>query len=334
MEKLAKTCARALDFIKRHDNFLVTAHINADGDAYGAALAIAYFLKLQKKQYEIIFHDQTRDEKYDFLWGWEKIQPYDQSMQRNFGAAIVVDVPSKARIGDPAAFLPEPAHCLKIDHHPIEEEFSDFHLVDTAASSTCQLVYEIVIRSGIELDYDFANLLFTGIMYDTGRFSFSNTRQRDFEIAAHLASFGVSSNQIASRLFFSNTLEALKIVGYGLENMQSRLDGRVCVIFLPYKIMRDAQHLDIDELTNYSLAVKGVEVGIFVRQVEPNFTKVSFRSKGRVDVNQVARKFGGGGHVHAAGCRTSVAPEVIIEQIVAEIHHQLEVARPAKLVGG
>ncbi len=332
MEKLAKTCARVLDFIKWRDNFVVTAHINADGDAYGAALAIAYFLKQQGKKFEVIFHDQQKDKKYEFLWGWNEIQTYDQVLKRNFDAAIVVDVPSKARIGDPADLLPAAEHCLKIDHHPIEEDFSEYHLVDTAASSTCQLVYEIIIRSGIQLDYDLATLLFVGIMYDTGRFSFSNTRQRDFEIAAHLVSYGVSSNQIAARLFFSNTFEALKVVGYGLKTMQSRLDGQVCVIFLPYEVMREARDLDIDELTNYSLAVKGVEVGIFVRQIEPNFTKVSFRSKGKVDVNQVARKFGGGGHVHAAGCRTSTAPEVIIDQIVAEIHRQLAPQETVKLV--
>ncbi|RMH83808.1 MAG: hypothetical protein D6681_16730 [Calditrichaeota bacterium] len=314
---------KILRFMCEQDNFLVTTHLNADGDAYGSALAVAYFLEAKGKKYHVVFHDQEREEKYSYLWGWDKILSYTNPWPHRYDAAIVVDVPTKARIGDPAALLPEPNVCVKIDHHPMEEDFSQYNLVDVAASSTCQLVYEILVRSDIPFDVHLSSLLFSGIMYDTGRFSFSNTNQRDFEIAADLVSHGTKPNVIANHLFFSHNIESLRTIGMGLANMEAYLEGKVCVIYLPLEVMQNARHLDLEELANYSLAVKGVEVGLFIREAEPNFVKVSFRSKGNVDVNRVARVFGGGGHVHAAGCRASGDPLELKERIIAEIARQL-----------
>ncbi|MCB0261834.1 MAG: hypothetical protein KDH98_01670, partial [Calditrichaeota bacterium] len=121
----------------------------------------------------------------------------------------------------------------------------------------------------------------------------------------------------------SNTFDALKIVGYGLANMQSHLNGQLCIIYLPLEIMQQAKGEDIDELANYSLSIRGVEVGLYVRHAASDLTKISFRSKGKVDVNKVARMFGGGGHVHAAGCRISTGPEDVLPKIISEIERQL-----------
>ncbi len=197
------------------------------------------------------------------------------------------------------------------------------NLVDTEVSSTCHLAYEVISRSGISFTNDLANLLFSGIMYDTGRFSFSNTGQRDFEIAAELVPYGVKPNEIANHLFFSNTFHSLKVIGYGLANMETHLNGKVCIIYLPLNVIQEHDELDIDELANYSLALRGVEVGLFIRGAEPDFIKISFRSKGRVDVNNVARVFGGGGHLHAAGCRTSANYDELKERLLNEIEKQL-----------
>ncbi len=327
MNNIDKPCSQILNFIKERDDFIITTHLSADGDAYGAALAMAFLLDKLGKTYEIVFHDQEKQEKYKYMWGWEKILHFSRNWPKVYSSGIVVDVPSKTRIGDPAELLPQPESCVKIDHHPVEENFSNYNLVETAASSTCQLIYEIILKSGIPFNYDVANLLLSGIMYDTGRFSFSNTNKRDFEIAAHLLSFDVNPNIVASHLFFNNDFDSMKTIGYGLANMKSPLNGKVCLIYLPLDIMQLADQLDIEELANYSLAVEGVEVGLFIRQPEPDFIKVSFRSKGLVDVNKVARFFGGGGHIHAAGCRVRGKSEEIIQQIIEKIDDQLKASR-------
>lgn len=323
MEKVTDTYEEILEFLSENDDFLLTTHLSADGDAYGSMLAMAYLLEMWGKKYEMIIHDREKEEKYSYLWGWEKIRVYHKDYRRSYQAAVVLDVPSRSRIGDPEALLPLPEKCLKIDHHPVEEDFTRYSLVDTCASSTCQLVYEILTRGNVELDRNLSDLLLSGIMYDTGRFSFSNTNQRDFEIAADLVSYGSQPHQIATNLFFNNNFQSLKILGYGLSNIESHLDGKVCVIYLPTEILRQADQVDMEDLTNYSIAIKGVEVGLFIRQPEPGLIKVSFRSRGRVDVNKVARSFGGGGHIHAAGCRVSGDPEEIKDKIIGEIKAQL-----------
>lgn len=312
-----------LDFIGARNNFLITAHLSADGDAYGAALAMAYLVEKMGKHYQVVFHDQEKDAKYAFLRGYDDILSYRPELKGAYEAAIVVDVPSLGRIGDPAALLPAREHCLKIDHHPIEEDFAALNMVDVDASSTCQMVYDIIVHSGIPLSEEVATLLFSGIMYDTGRFSFSNTNARDFKAAAHLLEYGVKPNRVANHLFFSNTFESLKVIGYGLSNMERFLDGRVVVISLSGDIMAENSRLDVDDLANYSLAMQGVEVGLFIREAGPQLTKVSFRSRGRVDVNRIARRFGGGGHIHAAGCRSTLGATQLKEQIVLAIAEAL-----------
>jgi len=310
-------------FINDADNFLITAHMNADGDAYASMLAMAYCLEYLNKKYHIVIHDEKIEDKYSFMWGFDQIQSFATFRGDKIEAAIVLDVPSRNRIGDPAKLLPSPENCVKIDHHPYEEDFSRYNLVKTEASSTSQLVYELVEYAGIPLSDELANLLFAGIMYDTGRFSFSNTSQRDFQIAAELLACQVKPSEIANRLFFDNSFQSMKTIGYGLANMESFLDGKLAIIFLPLHIMQQNHHTEIEELANYSVAIKDVEVGLFVREIKPGFFKVSFRSKGRANVNQIARAFGGGGHMHAAGCRYEGNFEELKEKLIQEVERHL-----------
>ncbi len=313
-----------LDFLLSANDYLISTHINADGDAYASVLSMAYFLEKLDKKYQIIIEDQKLDSKYQFLWGFDKIQSYSDKVYTQFGAAVILDVPNLKRLGKPSKFLPSADYCVQIDHHPLEEKFAKYSFVDANASSTSLLVYELISKSNVEITSELANLLFTGIMYDTGRFSFSNTTQRDFEVAAELLKKDVSPSEVSNHLFFNNSFEAMKIVGYGLANMQSFLDGRVCIIHIPRHIMNEDYNSEIEELTNFSIAIKDVEVGLFIREVKPNFFKVSFRSKGRVNVNSIAKIFGGGGHIHAAGCRYEGDFQKLCDKLIKEIEKQLK----------
>jgi phosphoesterase RecJ-like protein len=328
---MEKVISEIQEFISSHDNYLLTTHQNADGDAYASVLSMAYYLRQLGKTYQIVIHDQDKDTKYQYLWGWDKITSYPlnqagaaKELGTKFDCAIILDVPSKSRIGNPSELLPPPENCIKIDHHPEEEKISHINLVDTSASSTCQLIYEVFERANIKFDFDLANLIFCGIMYDTGRFSFSNTRQRDFEIGAHLLQFGVKPHDVANRLFFSSSFESMRIIGIGLSEMEVHLDGKLCIIFLPLSVMQNNNHSEIEELANYSVAIKGSEVGLFIRETKPKFFKVSFRSRGTVNVNKVAKTLGGGGHEHAAGCRYEGEYNDLKQKLISEVGKQLK----------
>ena len=314
-----------MDFIKRHDHFLLSGHINADGDAIAAVLAMQMFLQKLGKTAHAVFSDKKLDSRFDYLKNFERIINYDpqNGFTKKIESAIILDVPGYKRLGDVAKLLPSKQNVVKIDHHPSEDIMGEIDWVDEQASSTTSMIFEILDLSGLTIDIELAKAVFTGIVYDTGRFSFSNTTARDFYIAAQMVQTGVKPSEITNRVFFENSFTALKTIGKGLASLENYLDGAVNVIYLDADDMSKNDQSEIEELANYSVAIRGGEVGLFIREIEPNFHKVSFRSHGKVDVNVVAKAFDGGGHARAAGCRIRGSKNEIIQRILEEIRKQL-----------
>jgi len=326
-QKIAK---QILDFIRSRNNFLLSAHINSDGDAIASVIAVGLILEKLEKDYVMILHDQNIDTKYRFLKNWDRIisfsEDLDLSSQLPGGkieSAIILDVPGIKRLGDVASLLPGKENIIKIDHHPIEDIFGFDDWSNEEASSTTAMVYEIAEVSDLEIDLELAKAIYTGIVYDTGRFSFSNTTARDLAISARMVEIGVRPDQIVNDIFFENSFSALKIIGKGLYSLESHLDGAVNVVYLNFDDLQNGNQSEIEELANYSVAIKGGKIGLFIREVKPAFHKVSFRSKCHVDVNTVAKAFNGGGHSRAAGCRVDGSKAEILPKILEEIKKQL-----------
>lgn len=317
--KHIENAKQILQFIESNDNFLVSAHVNADGDAIASIIVIGLLLKQLHKNYYMILHDQRIDTKFDYLKDFDKIIHFDANKKYNIDSAIILDVPGTHRLGDVAELLPDRSKIAKIDHHPPEDKFAAINMADEKASSTTQLIYEVLELSEIELNKEFAGAIYTGIVYDTGRFSFSNTTARDMHICGKMIALGIDPAEINNRIFFENSFLALRTIGKGLANLESYFDGTVNIIYLDYEAMNTNQQGEIEELANYSVAIRGGQVGLFIREVKPNFHKVSFRAKGEIDVNLVAKAFNGGGHVRASGCRIEGTKEEVIEKVLLEL---------------
>ena len=325
-----ETALEILAFIEKHDHFLLSAHINADGDAYASMIAVHLLLTALQKKSVMILTDTKTAPRYDFLKYFNKILHYSDKLDSSFffpdgkiGAAIILDVPSYHRLGEVRRLLPESQQVVKIDHHPVEDTFGGIDWVDTEASSTTSMVYELFIQSGISIDLDMARALYTGILYDTGRFSYSNTTARDYSIAAEMLKIGVRPSEIAGRIFFENSFEALKTIGKGLFSLERHLDGLVNSIYLSRDDLNAQDPSEIEELANLSVSIKGGDTGLFIREIKPDFHKISLRSKNKIDVNQVAKVFDGGGHKRAAGCRIAGKRQYVITALLAEIQKQL-----------
>lgn len=314
-----------VDFISAHDDYLLSAHINADGDAIASVIAVHMLLDAMGKRSVMVFTDQTLDSRFDYLKHFENILPYKPGMSLPFTikSAMLLDVPGYSRLGACKALLPEKSGIVKIDHHPTEDIMGTIEWADEQASSTTSLVYEVIEQVGIPIDFELARAVFTGIVYDTGRFSFSNTTARDFEICARMVEKGIKVEEITNRIFFENSFQALKTIGKGLYSLENYLDGAVNVIYLDLEDMKHNNHNEIEELANYSVAIRGGKIGLFIREIKPNVHKVSFRSKCHVDVNRVAKAFDGGGHTRAAGCRVDGPKDEVIAKIITEISRQL-----------
>jgi len=314
---------KVLKFLKENDHFLVSAHLNADGDAIASVIAIGLLLEKMKKKYYMVFHDEQVDTRFKYLKNFDKIYNYDFSLRLPIRSAIILDSPGTKRIGKVAKLLPDNSQIVKIDHHPVEGDFAAVNLVDEGASSATQLVFEVIELSKIDYDIDLAEAIYTGIVYDTGRFSFSNTTARDMYICGKMIDIGVKPAKINDRIFFENSFEAIRTIGKGLAEMVNFIDGAVNVIYLDHQTMSQNQSGEIEELANYSVAIRGGKVGVFIREIRPRFHKISLRSKDEVNVNIIAKKFQGGGHTRAAGCRLEGTREEVIEKIVKEIEKQL-----------
>jgi phosphoesterase RecJ-like protein len=275
------------------------------------------------KKYYMILHDTEIDKRFAYLKNFKRIMTYNFALDLQIKAAIILDAPGVQRLGKVAKLLPNRSQIVKIDHHPEEDDFAVISMAFEDASSTTQLVYEIIDQAKLNIDFDLAQAIYTGIVYDTGRFSFSNTTSRDMYICGKMIDCGVEPSKINDRIFFENSFEAIRTIGKGLAKLEHHLNGTVNVIYLDNSIMSLNHHGEIEELANYSVAIRGGKVGMFIREIRPKFHKVSLRAKEDIDVNRVAKKFNGGGHIRAAGCRIEGSKDEVIDKLLAEIKKQL-----------
>lgn len=287
----------------------MSCHINADGDAIGSLLAMGSILKRLKKKYWMVMHDNSPDPKFKFLKDFDKILNYQEEEARNwnFDSAVILDTADLDRLGDVKKLLKreEKMPILNIDHHISNTNFGTINLVDQKASSTCELIYLITKNiENFKIDKSLAYQIYTGIIYDTGRFSFSNTTTKSMEICAEMLKKGVDCHEVSKHIYFEKSFESIQLLGLGLKSMELYLNGKVGLIAFEKRRLSKNQNsdIDLDNLVNYATAVKGVEVGILLREEEEGRFRVSLRSKDRVDVNKIAKVFNGGGHFKAAGC--------------------------------
>ncbi len=305
MTKAAKkTYREIIKSIADAESVLVTSHMGPDGDSIGSQLALARYIKDQGKEVTIINHGSIPG-TYKFLPDMELIiKPNEAGKKDNFDLAIILECPDTQRTGDVADMIGNGTKLINIDHHPDNTDFGDINLVDTGAAAVAEILADIFLEAGYEIDNDTAVLLYTAILTDTGRFRFESTTQRTREIAGKLIEAGANPRQICDNIYYSYSEKVLKLTGKVLSRVRLFENGKVCLISLDRKLLEDNGYslTDTEGMTEYTLYLRGVTVGAMLREIEDNITKVSLRSRGNIDVSEVAHKYGGGGHFNAAGC--------------------------------
>jgi bifunctional oligoribonuclease and PAP phosphatase NrnA len=316
-------------FLEDGEEFTLTSHVNSDGDGIGGCLALGGLLRQMGKRTFVLL-PEAPDTRYDFLDGWETVRQVEGPPFPQLGHVIVIDCPSLARIGPVEACLSSGSRILNIDHHPDNRRFGQANWVSAAASSSSELVYHLAAGMGLEIDAVAATQIYTGMLFDTGGFRFSLTTPTTLEVAAALAHRGIRLHDIADRVFGNKNFSEVKQLGKAIESLALHLDGRVAAMQLGYEDLRTGEP---EEVVNYGLLVKGVEVAILLREHEPNQHRVSLRSRDGVDVSRIAARFGGGGHARAAGCRLAGRREDVEGELLAAIAKDLP-ARSPEIRGG
>ena len=306
-------------FIEAADDFLLTTHVNSDTDGLGACMAWVHLLKGLGKRADIGLPEPPADQ-CSFLAGWDGVRHFADLDLTRYHCAIVADCPSLDRIGPVRPGLRPDIRLLNIDHHQDNECFGAVNIVEEV-SSTCELLYHLAIGLGYEIDAVAAAQLYAGILFDTGGFRFSLTTATTFEVAADLVRRGARLDAIAQDVFGNKSFGSVKQRGYAIDSLVLRLGGQVAVLHLDCAAMSAGEP---DEVVNYGLMIKGVEVAVLLKERAPGCYRVSLRSRAKVDVSQVAGTFGGGGHTRAAGLELTGVPEDIVENILDEIGRHLD----------
>jgi phosphoesterase RecJ-like protein len=313
------------DFIQKSQAILVTSHRDPDGDSIGSQLALAEFLDSQGKNCRII-NQGDLPYKYKFLDPQRKIENVsftkNQKAQKTiFDLVIVLDCTSLDRIGDVAELILPDTMLVNIDHHPDNEKFGTFNYVNIEASAVGEIIFGLLKLSGFFLTPEVATQLYASILTDTGRFKFSNTTPHCLMVCAELLESGADPKYVTNQIYFNHSLPFLKLLGEMLSHPQIILDGKICAMIVNQNILAQLKvdPSEMEGVVDYSLFLKGVEIGLLFTEKENEKTKVNLRSQNNFDVSRVARMFGGGGHRNAAGCTLnhslSQTKSIIFEQI-------------------
>ncbi|MBY0522761.1 MAG: bifunctional oligoribonuclease/PAP phosphatase NrnA [Gemmataceae bacterium] len=294
-----------VDFVGRHQRFVLTTHVRPDADGLGSMRALGAALEQQGKQ----VHQLTLSvlpARYDFLNTDGKIDRFQPPGDdwKNTDAVIVLDTGTWNQLGDFAPFMMK-LDCPKvvIDHHRTQDDLKALRLVDTSAEATGRLAFEAITALGGQVTPSMADAMFAALAMDTGWFRHSNATPQTFALASQLVKLGARPEILYELLFERNTLGRLKLMGMALERLQMEFDGKVCwtAIHRTDYAATGALPQDTEDLVNFTRSVAGVEVGLFFVEQVRSGIKVSFRSRERVDVSRLAEQFGGGGHRLASG---------------------------------
>ena len=298
-----KELPRIIKVLKERNSFLVTSHIHPDGDSIGASLALACALERMGKRVEIILEDSV-PKLYQFLPGAENIRKVSKIDDPPFfEVACVLDCHTEKRIGSVANLVKGADLSITIDHHPDEGGMGRINLVNSSASSACELIFEIIRAFKIEITLELALYLYTGLATDTGFFQFANTTPRTHQIVASLIQAGVVPEQVASKLNETKDISWLKLLSSALGSLRIDEEGEVALVKLKSAAMNRAgrREIETEEIAEILFRARGVKLALLLRELENGKTKLSARSKPPVSAEELCKAFGGGGHPQAAG---------------------------------
>ncbi len=242
-------------------------------------------------------------------------------------AVFILDISRWERLGslsDPVRFCGRPKIC--IDHHPYSGGFADYHLVNTEACATAEIVYDLINFTGIRLDKRMAECLYASMVADTGSFSFSNTNARSHKIASELLTYGVCPRTVFEQLYQNQTPERLKFLGAALSSLRFDCNQKLAWMTISHEMLKQygLDFEDIDGFVDLPRNCRSVLLSVLFLEVEPNDVKISLRAKGDFNANRLAGLFGGGGHNHASGIRLTGPLPVIEESVLKEARKAMQ----------
>lgn len=294
-----------VDYIKNHNNYIITSHAAPDGDNIGSSIAMTEFLKnVGKNAYHFI--DDAIPDNLNFITKRVNIynsEQFEGVMKNDEYTIIILDCGNKGRVNISNEIIDNADYSICIDHHEKSENFCNLNFVYEKASSTCELVYDFAKQyDENKIDELVATALYTGLATDTGHFKYDCTQTSSFYMAADLMKKGCQKQEVIKSIYQSDEYNYKRLEADLIVNYTEKIDD-ICIMTMSNEILNKYQVKlkDTENIVNNTVNIKGVEVGVLLKEKENGIVKVSLRSKERVNVADIAGQFKGGGHERAAG---------------------------------
>ncbi|WP_022775531.1 DHH family phosphoesterase [Butyrivibrio sp. AE2015] len=300
----------------------ISGHIRPDGDCVGSCMGMYLYLSKNYPDIRVDVFLESIPPELEFIKDSDKANKDYTTDVDSYDLFIALDC-GKDRLGNAEAFFDAAKNTVNIDHHISNPGTGNVNYIVPTASSACELVYTVIDTD--KMDEDIAKSLYTGMVTDTGVFKYSCTSPKTMEIAAKLIGYGFDFGSLIDHVFYEKTYLQNQILGRALLESILLMNGK-CIVSVVSRQTMDfygATSNDMDGIVNQMLLTIGVGCSIFMYEEEPMTYRVSLRSDGSVDVSKVAKIFGGGGHMRAAGCTVNGTQHDVINNITKYIQQQL-----------
>lgn len=307
--------------ILKADTIAITGHIHPDGDCIGSCLALKQYILDNYSEKKVDIYLEPISSKFYFLSHADEIKN-EPEKQKNYDLFFVLDCGSQDRYEPFAEMVNNAKTLIGIDHHISNDGFGDYYQIDPDASATCEVLCQIFEED--KISNECAQCLYTGIVHDTGVFKHSNTTRKTMEYAGMLLEKGVSSTKIIDETFYQKTFVQNQLLGKALLNSELYADGKIIFSDVSEEDFKElnAASSDSDGIIDQLRITKGVEAAIFLYPIEDGY-KVSMRSNEKVNVSEIAKSYGGGGHIRAAGCSMKGTLKEIKDTLIKDITKQI-----------
>jgi phosphoesterase RecJ-like protein len=300
--------------INERKRFVISSHARPDGDAVGSALALAEVLRHMGKRADVVMRDPVPVIYQPLPFAETVIHAH--TVEGQYDAAILLECDSvqRSRVeGLERYFL------INIDHHLSGRAFAQVNWIDPAACATAELIWRLARTAGVEITPEIATCLYTAVLTDTGSFCYAGTNAGTFSLAQELVRCGADPVYIAHHVYFANPTSKMRLLGAALANLHRENDLAWMYCTREDFARSGALEEDAEGLVNYALAIGGVEVAVFLRELPNERFRVSLRSKGTLNVAAVAERFGGGGHQCASGFSIEGPLSLAVERVLASL---------------
>lgn len=310
------------DFLKEAGTVAVAGHIRPDGDCVGSCLAAYNYIKTYYPNVRVDLYLQEIPNIFKFMARSEEIL-HDTSTDNVYDLFLSLDCGDTGRLGGAAAIFDRAKKTVCVDHHISNQSFADENYIVPDASSTSELVYQLLDKAKISKEV--AEALYLGIIHDTGVFQYSCTAPSTMRAAADLMEKGVDTSALIQDTYYEKTYAQNQVLGRALLESILFMDKKCIAVYIKQRDMEfyGVTPKDLDGIVSHLRNTKGVEVAVFMYETKPSEYKVSLRSTRNVDVSVIAQYFGGGGHKKAAGFTMTGQPLDVLNNLSVQIAHQL-----------